>query len=81
MLRPAWRWEPQPPGGCCACRGAPWVKLYKVVSASECPFDPEEGPMFIREGIRSIESLQLAEDDKRKIYFGNAIGLLGLEKS
>jgi uncharacterized protein len=53
----------------------------KVVFASDCPFDPEEGPMFIREGIRSIESLQLAEDDKRKIYFGNAIGLLGLEES
>ena len=50
----------------------------KVVFASDCPFDPEEGPMFIREGIRSIESLQLAEHDKRKIYFGNAIGLLGI---
>jgi aminocarboxymuconate-semialdehyde decarboxylase len=50
----------------------------KVVFASDCPFDPEEGPMFIREGIRSVESLQLAEGDKRKIYFGNAIGLLGL---
>ncbi len=47
-----------------------------VVFASDCPFDPEEGPMFIREGIRSIESLQLAEGDKRKIYFGNAVGLL-----
>jgi aminocarboxymuconate-semialdehyde decarboxylase len=53
----------------------------KEVFASDCPFDPEEGPMFIREGIRSIESLQLSEGDKRKIYFGNAIGLLGLEKS
>ena len=53
----------------------------KVVFASDCPFDPEEGPMFIREGIRSIESLQLAEGDKRKIYFGNARGLLGLEKT
>ena len=49
----------------------------KVVFASDCPFDPEEGPMFIREGIRSIEALQLPEGDKRKIYFGNAIGLLG----
>ena len=49
----------------------------KVVFASDCPFDPEEGPMFIREGIRSIESLHLPEGDKRKIYFGNAIGLLG----
>ena len=34
--------------------------------------------MFIREGIRSIESLQLPEGDARKIYFGNAIGLLGI---
>jgi aminocarboxymuconate-semialdehyde decarboxylase len=49
----------------------------KVVFASDCPFDPEEGPMFIREGIRSIEALQLPEGDARKIYFGNAIGLLG----
>jgi aminocarboxymuconate-semialdehyde decarboxylase len=49
-----------------------------VVFASDCPFDPEGGPMFIREGIRSIEDLKLAEDDKRKIYFGNAMGLLKL---
>jgi hypothetical protein len=31
-----------------------------VVFASDCPFDPEEGPMFIREGIRSIEDLNLS---------------------
>jgi len=46
------------------------------VFASDCPFDPEGGPMFIREGIRSIEDLALAADDKRKIYFGNALRLL-----
>ena len=50
-----------------------------VVFASDCPFDPEGGPMFIREGIRSIEGLKLPEADKRKIYFGNAMGLLGLK--
>jgi aminocarboxymuconate-semialdehyde decarboxylase len=49
-----------------------------VVFASDCPFDPEGGPMFIREGIRSIEDLQLPEGDKRKIYFGNAMRLLKL---
>jgi uncharacterized protein len=49
-----------------------------VVFASDCPFDPEGGPMFIREGIRSIEELKLPEDDKRKIYFGNALRLLKL---
>ena len=51
----------------------------KVVFASDCPFDPEGGPMFIREGIRSIEELDLPEADKRKIYFGNAMGLLRLK--
>ncbi|TMH92397.1 MAG: amidohydrolase, partial [Betaproteobacteria bacterium] len=40
------------------------------------PFDPEGGPMFIREGIRSVEDLKLSEADKRKIYFGNAMKLL-----
>ena len=48
-----------------------------VVFASDCPFDPEEGPMFIREGIRSIEDLNLPVEDARKIYFGNAFKLLG----
>jgi len=50
-----------------------------VVFASDCPFDPEGGPMFIREGINSIESLKLSENDKRRIYFGNAMKLLGME--
>jgi aminocarboxymuconate-semialdehyde decarboxylase len=51
----------------------------KVVFASDCPFDPEEGPMFIREGIRSIEDLGLNTEDARKLYFGNAFKLLGMK--
>jgi aminocarboxymuconate-semialdehyde decarboxylase len=35
--------------------------------------------MFIREGIRSIEDLKLSDDDKRKIYFGNALKLLNMQ--
>jgi aminocarboxymuconate-semialdehyde decarboxylase len=50
----------------------------KVVFASDCPFDPEGGPMFIREGIRSIEDLKLSAADTRKIYSGNALKLLRL---
>ena len=49
-----------------------------VVFASDCPFDPEGGPMFIREGIRSIEDLALSEEDRRKIYFENALKLMRL---
>jgi aminocarboxymuconate-semialdehyde decarboxylase len=50
----------------------------RVVFASDCPFDPEGGPMFIREGIRSIEKLKLPAATKRKIYFSNALKLLRL---
>lgn len=50
----------------------------KVVFASDCPFDPEGGPMFIREGIRSIEKLKLPAALRRKIYSGNALKLLRL---
>ena len=49
-----------------------------VVFASDCPFDPEGGPMFIREGIRSIESLGLGDEAKHKIYTANARRLLKL---
>lgn len=61
-----------------AC-GIAFFGAERVVFASDCPFDPEGGPMFIREGIRSIEELGLPEGDKRKIYFGNALGLLKLK--
>ena len=49
-----------------------------VVFASDCPFDPEGGPMFIREGIRSIEELGLTDEVKRKIYELNARRLMRL---
>jgi uncharacterized protein len=49
----------------------------KVVFASDCPFDPEGGPMYIREGIRSVESLNLSEQDQQKIFVLNALKLLG----
>lgn len=53
----------------------------RVVFASDCPFDPEGGPMFIREGARSVEDLNLSDTDKRKIYFGNALKLLKMTEA
>ena len=50
-----------------------------VVFASDCPFDPEGGAMFIREGIRSVGDLQLPPDVERKIYYSNALGLMKLD--
>ncbi len=69
-------------GGAAAPRacGLAFFGADRVVFASDCPFDPEGGPMFIREGIASIESLNLSDEDKGKIYFGNALRLLKLSK-
>ena len=41
--------------------------------------DVEDNDVALREGINSIESLNLSETDKRRIYFGNAMKLLRME--
>ncbi len=50
-----------------------------VLFGTDCPFDPEGGPLFIREIIKTIDSLKLKEGDRRKLYFGNAMRMLRLE--
>ena len=47
---------------------------------TDCPFDPEGGPQFIRETIRAIGSLQLPAADAEKLYCGNAQRMLRLER-
>jgi aminocarboxymuconate-semialdehyde decarboxylase len=42
-----------------------------VVFGSDCPFDPEGGPPFIREIIAAIDALDIPETDRRKIYEAN----------
>ena len=49
----------------------------RVLFASDAPFDPEGGPMYIRETIRILDGLE-DEALKRKIYQDNAVALLGL---
>lgn len=44
----------------------------QVVFASDAPFDPEGGPMYIRETIKVIDSLDISAADREKIYHGNA---------
>lgn len=50
----------------------------KFVFASDSPFDPERGPMFIRETIKIIDNLDITESDREKIYFKNAEKLFGV---
>lgn len=50
----------------------------KVVFASDCPFDPEGGVGFIRDGIAAIEQLDLSMATMRNIFYGNSARLLNL---
>lgn len=44
----------------------------KVLFASDCPFDPEKGTMYIRETIKIMEQLEYSKSDMEKICFKNA---------
>jgi aminocarboxymuconate-semialdehyde decarboxylase len=45
---------------------------HQVMFASDAPFDPEGGTLYIRETIRIIDTLPISEDDRARIYRGNA---------
>jgi len=49
-----------------------------VLFASDSPFDPEQGPGYIRSTIANLEALDLTDEDRRLIYEGNARRLLRL---
>jgi predicted TIM-barrel fold metal-dependent hydrolase len=50
----------------------------RVLFASDCPFDPEGGPMYIREMIKVIDQLDISEDVRSRIYEDNVTELLRL---
>ena len=49
----------------------------KIVFASDCPFDPEGGTMYIRETIRLLDELGLSKDRREQIDRGNLERLVG----
>jgi uncharacterized protein len=51
----------------------------RVLFASDAPFDPEGGPMYIRETIRLIEEMDISDELRRKLFQDNAVDLLGLK--
>ena len=61
--------------------GLSFFGVDRVLFASDAPFDPERGPMYIRETLRVLDELDLSEADRRKIYFENAEKLLGLDRT
>jgi predicted TIM-barrel fold metal-dependent hydrolase len=50
----------------------------RVVFASDAPFDPEGGPMYIRETMAIVDRLAVSEAERAQIYSENAIRLLRL---
>lgn len=50
----------------------------RCVFASDCPFDPEGGYMYIRETIRVLDELKISDADRRKLFETNARRLLKL---
>jgi aminocarboxymuconate-semialdehyde decarboxylase len=51
----------------------------KVLFASDCPFDPERGPGYIRETIKVLESIDMPDDQRQKINYRNAEAFFGLK--
>ena len=49
-----------------------------VLFASDAPFDPEKGPMYIRETLAIIDRLPISADERERIYWRNAAALLKL---
>ena len=60
--------------------GLDFFGVDKVLFASDAPFDPEKGPMYIRETIKIIDELDISEMDRDKIYRANAVELLKLSE-
>jgi aminocarboxymuconate-semialdehyde decarboxylase len=50
-----------------------------MLFASDCPFDPDGGPMYIRETIRCIDRLDISKEDRERLYYKNACKMLGIE--
>jgi len=52
----------------------------KLVFASDMPFDPEQGPGYIRAGLQALQEMDLTADKRERILTGNAVDLLHLNE-
>src|SRR5215216_1262018 len=57
--------------------GMKFYPLEKIVFASDCPFDPEKGTMYIRETLRIIDKLDLTKEQRNQVYHGNLERITG----
>jgi aminocarboxymuconate-semialdehyde decarboxylase len=57
--------------------GMSFYQMEKIVFASDCPFDPERGTMYIRETLRILDKLDLTKDQRAAVYRGNLERITG----
>ena len=50
-----------------------------VVFASDAPFDPEGGPMYIRDTIKLLDEIDMSQATRQKIYQDNIVRMTGLK--
>nr|MDT0656663.1 amidohydrolase family protein [Micromonospora sp. DSM 115978] len=50
----------------------------RVLFGTDCPFDPEGGPMYVRETIRVIDELAISDEDRERIYHRNLRAIMRL---
>ncbi len=58
--------------------GIEFFGIDRCLFASDCPFDPEGGPMFIRDTIKILNELEVSEADREKLFVTNTEKLLKL---
>ena len=59
--------------------GLDFFGVERVLFASDAPFDPEKGPMYIRETIKILDRLPISIEERERIYWRNAAALLKLD--
>jgi len=57
--------------------GLEFFPIDKIVFASDCPFDPENGAMYPRETLRILEALDLDKETSDKIFYKNLERITG----
>lgn len=59
--------------------GLEFFGVDNLVFASDAPFDPEKGPMYIRETIKILDALEITADERDRIFRRNAERLMKLD--
>jgi uncharacterized protein len=57
--------------------GFDFFDLDKIIFASDCPFDPEKGTMYIRETMRILDEYGMPKADLEKVYYKNLERITG----